>query len=73
MAAKTIGESMSRNFMNENNEIIASSSVSVGINTSGSLTITFQDAQKLKDSQTIADDLKTFIDDVLTLSAKYVE
>ncbi|CAM3263366.1 hypothetical protein GHI93_03070 [Lactococcus hircilactis] len=73
MAAKTIGESMSRNFMNENNEIIASSSVSVGLNTSGSLTITFQDAQKLKDSQTIADDLKTFIDDVLTLSAKYVE
>ena len=73
MAAKTIGESMSHNFMNENNEIIASSSVSVGLNTSGSLTITFQDAQKLKDSQTIADDLKTFIDDVLTLSAKYVE
>ena len=73
MATKTIGESMSRNFMNENNEIIASSSVSVGLNTSGSLTITFQDAQKLKDSQTIADDLKTFIDDVLTLSAKYVE
>ena len=73
MAAKTIGESMSRNFMNENNDIIASASVSVGLNTSGSLTITFQDAQKLKDSQTIADDLKTFIDDVLTLSAKYVE
>ena len=73
MAAKTIGESMSHNFMNENNEIIASSSVSVGLNTSGSLTITFQDAQKLKDSQTIADDLKAFIDDVLTLSAKYVE
>lgn len=73
MAAKTIGESMSRNFMNENNEIIASASVSVGLNTSGSLTITFQDAQKLKDSQTIADDLKAFIDDVLTLSAKYVE
>lgn len=73
MAAKTIGESMSRNFMNENNEIIASSSVSVGLNTPGSLTITFQDAQKLKDSQTIADDLKTFIDDVMTLSAKYVE
>lgn len=73
MAAKTIGESMSRNFMNENNDIIASASVSVGLNTSGSLTITFQDAQKLKDSQTIADDLKAFIDDVLTLSAKYVE
>lgn len=64
---------MNRDFMNENNEIIASSSVSVGLNTSGSLTITFQDAQKLKDSQTIADDLKAFIDDVLTLSAKYVE
>lgn len=73
MATKTIGESMSRNFMNENNEIIASSYVSVGLNTPGSLTITLQDAQKLKDSQTIADDLKTFIDDVLTLSAKYVE
>ena len=73
MAAKTVGGSISRNFMNENNEIIASSSVSVGLNTSGSLTITFQDAQKLKDSQTIADDLKAFIDDVLTLSAKYVE
>ena len=73
MATKTIGESMSRNFMNENNEIIASASVSVGLNTSGSLTITFQDAQKLKYSQTIADDLKAFIDDVLTLSAKYVE
>ena len=73
MATKTIGESMSRNFMNENNEIIASSYVSVGLNTSGSLTITFQDSQKLKDSQTIAEDLKEFIDDVLTLSAKYVE
>lgn len=73
MATKTIGESMSRNFMNENNEIIASASVSVGLNTPGSLTITFQDAQKLKDSQTISDDLKEFIDDVLTLSAKYVE
>ena len=73
MSTKSTGESMNRDFMNENNEIIASSSVSVGLNTSGSLTITFQDAQKLKDSQTIADDLKAFIDDVLTLSAKYVE
>ena len=73
MSTKSTGESMNRDFMNENNEIIASASVSVGINTSGLLTITFQDAQKLKDSQTIADDLKTFIDDVLTLSSKYVE
>ena len=73
MSTKSTGESMNRDFMNENNEIIASASVSVGINTSGLLTITFQDAQKLKDSQTIADDLKTSIDDVLTLSEKYVE
>lgn len=72
MAVKAMGESMNRDFTNENGEVIVSSSAGVGINTTGTMTLTLLDAQKIKDSETIAEDLKTFIDDVLAMSAKYL-
>lgn len=72
MAVKSTGESMNREFTNENGEVIASSSANVGINTIGTMTLTLLDAQKLKESETIAEDLKTLIDDVLAISAKYL-
>ena len=72
MATKTTGESMNRDFINENGELIASSATTVGINTVGTMTLTLLDAQKIKDSETIAEELKTLIDDVLAMSAKYL-
>lgn len=72
MAVKATGESMNREFRNENDEVIVSSSTNVGINTIGSMTLTLLDAQKIKDSETIAEELKTLIDDVLAMSAKYL-
>ena len=72
MAVKTTGESMNRDFTNENGEVIISSSANVGVNTIGTMTLTLLDAQKIKDSETIAEELKTFIDDVLAMSAKYL-
>ncbi|MCI1070490.1 hypothetical protein [Lactococcus lactis] len=72
MGVKATGESMNREFTNENGEVIVSSSANVGINTIGTMTLTLLDAQKLKDSETIAEDLKTLIDDVLAMSAKYL-
>ena len=72
MAVKATGESMNREFRNENDEVIVASSTNVGINTIGSMTLTLLDAQKIKDSETIAEELKTLIDDVLTMSAKYL-
>ena len=72
MAVKATGESMNREFRNENDEVIVSSSTNVGINTTGSMTLTLLDAQKIKDSETIAEELKTLIDDVLAMSAKYL-
>ncbi|MCT1180563.1 hypothetical protein EFL90_04755 [Lactococcus lactis] len=72
MATKTTGESMNREFKNEKDEVIASSSTTVGINTVGTMTLTLIDAQKIKDSETIAEELKTLIDDVLAMSAKYL-
>lgn len=72
MAVKSTGESMNREFTNENGEVIVSASANVGINTIGTMTLTLLDAQKLKNSETIAEDLKTLIDDVLAMSAKYL-
>lgn len=72
MAVKAMGESMNRDFTNENGEVIVSSSVNVGINTIWSVTLTLLDAQKIKDSETIAEELKALIDDVLAMSAKYL-
>ncbi|MCA2391283.1 hypothetical protein [Lactococcus sp. NH2-7C] len=72
MGVKATGESMNREFTNENGEVIVSSSANVGVNTIGTMTFTLLDAQKIKDSETIAEDLKTFIDDVLAMSAKYL-
>ena len=72
MAVKAMGESMNREFTNENKEVIVSSSASVGINTTGTMTLTLLDAQKIKDSETIVEELKTLIDDVLAMSAKYL-
>ena len=72
MAVKAMGESMNRDFRNENGEVIVSSSVNVGINTIWSVTLTLLDAQKIKDSETIAEELKALIDDVLVMSAKYL-
>lgn len=72
MTVKATGESMNREFRNENDEVIVSSSTNVGINTTGSMTLTLLDAQKIKDSETIAEELKTLIDDVLAMSAKYL-
>lgn len=72
MAVKAMGESMNREFTNENGEVIVSSSASVGINTTGTMTLTLLDAQKIKDSETIVEELKALIDDVLAMSAKYL-
>ena len=72
MAVKATGESMNREFRNENDEVIVSSSTNVGINTIGSMTLTLLDAQKIKDSETIVEELKALIDDVLAMSAKYL-
>ena len=72
MAVKATGESMNREFTNENGEVIVSSSANVGINTIGTVNLTLLDAQKIKDSATIAEGLKSLIDDVLTTSAKYL-
>lgn len=72
MGVKATGESMNREFTNENGEVIVSSSANVGINTIGTMTLTLLDAQKIKASETIAEDLKTLIDDVLAMSAKYL-
>ncbi|MCT1182148.1 hypothetical protein EFL99_02365, partial [Lactococcus lactis] len=63
---------MNRDFTNENGEVIVSSSAGVGINTVGTMTLTLLDAQKIKDSETIAEELKTLIDDMLAMSAKYL-
>ena len=46
MTVKATGESMNREFRNENGEVIVSSSANVGINTIGSMTLTLLDAQK---------------------------
>lgn len=72
MGVKATGESMNREFTNENGEVIVSSSANVGINTIGTMTLTLLDAQKIKDSETIVEELKTLIDDVLATSAKYL-
>lgn len=72
MTVKATGESMNREFRNENDEVIVSSSTNVGINTIGSMTLTLLDAQKIKDSETIVEELKALIDDVLAMSAKYL-
>lgn len=72
MARKTTGESMNRIFTNENNEVIASSSTTVGLETQGSITITLSDANKINESKNISNDLKELIDDSLTMSAKYI-
>ena len=72
MAVKATGETMNREFTNENGEVIVSSSANVGINTIGTMTITLLDAQKIKDSETIVEELKALIDDVLEASAKYL-
>lgn len=72
MAVKAMGESMNRDFTNENGEVIVSSSAGVGINTIGTMTLTLLDAQKIKDSETIVEELKSLIDDVLAMSAKYL-
>lgn len=73
MSTKSTGESMNRDFINEDGEVIASSSVNVILNGMGSVTITFQDTKKLKNSQTISEDLKLLIDDILSLANKYSE
>lgn len=72
MAVKATGETMNREFTNENGEVIVSSSANVGINTIGTMTITLLDAQKIKDSETIVEELKALIDNVLEASAKYL-
>ena len=72
MVVKATGESMNREFRNENDEVIVSSSTNVGINTIGSMTLTLLDAQKIKDSETNVEELKTLIDDVLAMSDKYL-
>ena len=72
MAVKAMGESMNREFTNKNGEVIVSSSASVGINTTGTMTLTLLDAQKIKDSETIVEELKELIDNVLAMSAKYL-
>ena len=72
MTVKATGESMNREFRNENGEVIVSSSANVGINTIGSMTLTLLDAQKIKDSETIVEELKFLIDDVLAMSDKYL-
>lgn len=72
MAVKATGESMNREFTNKNGEVIVSSSANVGINTITTMTLTLLDAQKIKDSETIVEELKTLIDDVLATSAKYL-
>ena len=36
------------------------------------MTLTLLDAQKIKDSETIVEELKTLIDDVLAMTAKYL-
>lgn len=72
MTVKATGESMNREFRNENDEVIVSSSTNVGINTIGSMTLTLLDAQKIKDSETIVEELKFLIDDVLAMSDKYL-
>lgn len=72
MGVKATGESMNREFTNENGEVIVSSSANVGINTIGTMTLTLLDAQKIKDSETIVEELKALIDDVLAMSDKYL-
>ena len=72
MTVKATGESMNREVTNENGEVIVSSSANVGINTIGTMNLTLLDAQKIKDSETIAEELKSLIDDVLEMSAKYL-
>ena len=72
MTVKATGESMNREFRNENGEVIVSSSANVGINTIGSMTLTLLDAQKIKDSETIVEELKFLIDDVLAMSDEYL-
>ena len=72
MTLKATGESMNREFRNENGEVIVSSSANVGINTIGSMTLTLLDAQKIKDSETIVEELKFLIDDVLAMTDKYL-
>jgi hypothetical protein len=73
MAKKTTGESMNRIFTNDNNEVIASSSTTVGLETQGSITITLSDANKINESKNISNDLKELIDDSLAMSAKYIK
>ena len=72
MAIKATGETMNREFTNEDGEVIVSSSANVGINTIGTMTLTLLDAQKIKDSETIVEELKFLIDDVLAMSDKYL-
>ncbi|MCQ4972168.1 hypothetical protein [Lactococcus lactis] len=72
MAKKTTGESMNRIFTNDNNEVIASSSTTVGLETQGSITITLSDAKKINESINISNELKDLIEDSLAMSAKYL-
>lgn len=72
MGKKTTGESMNRIFTTENNEVIASSSTTVGLETQGSITITLSDANKINESINISNDLKELIDDSLAMCAKYL-
>lgn len=69
---KTTGESMNRIFTNDNNEVIASSSTTVGLETQGSITITLSDAKKINESINISNELKDLIEDSLAMSAKYL-
>ena len=62
---------MNREFTNENGEVIVSLTANVEINTIWTITLTLLDAKKIKDSETIGEELKALIDDVLAMSAKY--
>ena len=63
---------MNREFTNENGEVIVSLSANIGINTVREITLTLINAQKKKEAETIVEELKASIDDVLATSAKYL-
>ncbi|WP_282798874.1 hypothetical protein [Lactococcus lactis] len=63
---------MNRIFTNDNNEVIASSSTTVGLETQGAITITLSDAKKINESINISNELKDLIEDSLAMSAKYL-
>ncbi|WKG34451.1 hypothetical protein [Lactococcus lactis] len=63
---------MNRIFTNDNNEVIASSSTTVGLETQGSITITLSDAKKINESINISNELKDLIEDSLAMSSKYL-